>query len=465
MKKLFTLAAAVLASVAMMAQTITLSTADKSGNWYEVAGVGKVANKSGNAFSDSDMTCVGSTSYKTGSSYFTIQTYQEINSLILWARSTSNRTVSKVSVSDQLSSSAPSATNVEYTVVNEASETYAIVSNDCDNEFTMTFTNPVAADSYIQILMSGNVEIVAVTLVAGEITPSTDPVAVVTIAGPEAVYVGRKASFSATTDVKANAYQWLVNGTEQEGATTAKFDFTPDAEGNYAIVCKAKNDNNSDFVASAAINLVASIKQPAVQVDVTESTTWDWAKAGSATPEQTDETVPSKTQVFNFDDVLIDPSSDFNAAALMGIAQFANRGTYFQGTEISFNTTVPGYVAVTYSNTGGSRPYRHVEVNGTLSAAGSADQTMKNTEAFSVAAGIVTIKFYIPDADTPQARSGDVVGYSMGRISKIIFSTEPIATSISNTNANVKAVKIVRNGQLFIEKNGVVYNAQGAIVK
>ena len=90
---------------------------------------------------------------------------------------------------------------------------------------------------------------------------------------------------------------------------------------------------------------------------------------------------------------------------------------------------------------------------------------MKNTEAFSVAAGIVTIKFYIPDADTPQARSGDVVGYSMGRVSKIIFSTEPIATSISNTNANVKAVKVVRNGQLFIEKNGVLYNAQGAIVK
>ena len=42
---------------------------------------------------------------------------------------------------------------------------------------------------------------------------------------------------------------------------------------------------------------------------------------------------------------------------------------------------------------------------------------------------------------------------------------EPTPTAINNTNANVKAVKVVRNGQLFIEKNGVVYNAQGAIVK
>ena len=44
------------------------------------------------------------------------------------------------------------------------------------------------------------------------------------------------------------------------------------------------------------------------------------------------------------------------------------------------------------------------------------------------------------------------------------FEVDP-ASAISNTNANVKAVKVVRNGQLFIEKNGVVYNAQGAIVK
>ena len=41
----------------------------------------------------------------------------------------------------------------------------------------------------------------------------------------------------------------------------------------------------------------------------------------------------------------------------------------------------------------------------------------------------------------------------------------PTPTAINNTEAGVKAVKVVRNGQLFIEKNGVVYNAQGAIVK
>lgn len=42
---------------------------------------------------------------------------------------------------------------------------------------------------------------------------------------------------------------------------------------------------------------------------------------------------------------------------------------------------------------------------------------------------------------------------------------EPIPTGINNTEEAVKAVKVIRNGQLFIEKNGVLFNAQGAVVK
>ena len=39
------------------------------------------------------------------------------------------------------------------------------------------------------------------------------------------------------------------------------------------------------------------------------------------------------------------------------------------------------------------------------------------------------------------------------------------ATGIDNTAATVKAVKVVRDGQMFIEMNGVLYTLQGAIVK
>ena len=38
-------------------------------------------------------------------------------------------------------------------------------------------------------------------------------------------------------------------------------------------------------------------------------------------------------------------------------------------------------------------------------------------------------------------------------------------TAIDNTNAELKAVKVIENGQIFIIKNGVKYNAQGAVVR
>ena len=42
---------------------------------------------------------------------------------------------------------------------------------------------------------------------------------------------------------------------------------------------------------------------------------------------------------------------------------------------------------------------------------------------------------------------------------------DPLPTGINNAEEAVKTVKVIRNGQLFIEKNGVLYNAQGATVK
>ena len=42
---------------------------------------------------------------------------------------------------------------------------------------------------------------------------------------------------------------------------------------------------------------------------------------------------------------------------------------------------------------------------------------------------------------------------------------ERTATAINNTEAEVKAIKVIENGQFFIIKNGIKYNANGAIVK
>lgn len=48
---------------------------------------------------------------------------------------------------------------------------------------------------------------------------------------------------------------------------------------------------------------------------------------------------------------------------------------------------------------------------------------------------------------------------------KWFASLEEIATAINNTNVDAATVKTIENGQLIIIKNGVKYNAQGAVVK
>ena len=103
-----------------------------------------------------------------------------------------------------------------------------------------------------------------VILTISDAAPSTDPVATVTLDGPAEGFVGKEVSFSVTTDVKANAYKWYVDGAEQEGATAATFNFTPEAERTYRILAAAKNDYNSDFVQSEGLDFVATVKPAAV---------------------------------------------------------------------------------------------------------------------------------------------------------------------------------------------------------
>ena len=58
---------------------------------------------------------------------------------------------------------------------------------------------------------------------------------------------------------------------------------------------------------------------------------------------------------------------------------------------------------------------------------------------------------------------GDVLN-SYGRTIKVTLYPNG-ATGVDNITTDVKATKVLRNGQLLIEKNGKIYNATGAEVK
>ena len=474
MKKIFTLAAAVLASFSLWAETIVLSEVTPEENWYEVAGVGRISNKSGSAFSDPDMSCEGITGFKTGSSYFTIQTYAALNGIVVTAQSTSNRTIKAVSVAEELSKSAPSESNVEFELIG-SNESYAVPKNECGNEFTLNFKDGVAANSYIQIVFSGNAEIVAVEFNAGTVTPSTDPVATVTLSGGAEAYVGETVTVTATTDVKANAFQWLVNDAVQEGAEAAKFDFKADAAGTYNIVCKAKNDYNEDWVASAALAIVVTEKTVLEQVEISGSTVWDWTKASAQKEIKfTAETTPAKNaRVLLANVENINNDENFNSQALLFEGEYAVRdGKYCQGQLLQFKTTVAGTLEVEYSNTGNRKAAdgeeegkealrRFITVNGELVAGDAGSMESKSNTVVSnipVKAGDVAISALMPYGENPEAPQ-------YVRFFRVRFVAEGDATALINTDAEVKAVKRIVNGQLLIEKNGVLYNAQGNVVK
>ena len=171
-----------------------------------------------------------------------------------------------------------------------------------------------------------------------------------------------------------------------------------------------------------------TIIDPYAQADVTEAATWDWSKYGTTEIKLTAATTPAKGEDFLLSSIsnfgYDAPVADFgNAQQLILNTEYVVRsGSFMQGNSVKFNTTVGGTVKVYYSNTGGSRPYRHIWVNGTLSAEGSASTTMTETEEIPVAAGEVEIKAYIPDATNPEEKVGDVEGFAPIRIYKIEFT-------------------------------------------
>lgn len=304
--------------------------------------------------------------------------------------------------------------------------------NKTDHDIAVAVSIPSGANGFRVVRRAGtSTHVNSITLTLGSSTPSTDPVSSVTLAGPEAVYVGQTASYTASPDVKADAFKWTVDGIEQGGATSVLFEYSP-AVGTYAIQAFAKNEYNSDWVASNIINLVVSEKTELEQVPVTAATVWDWTKAGTGSIEWKDDTTPRKDK----DTVLlanvegINNNAEFNSQALRFAGQYPIRdGKYCQGPWISFKTTVAGYVQVEFSNTGSKDVARYVAINGVVNTTvGTLNTTKVESANIPVEAGDVVIE-----------GSFDPYESQYLRIYKITFSTDAPPAELSH-DATLKSL-------------------------
>lgn len=87
------------------------------------------------------------------------------------------------------------------------------------------------------------------------------------------------------------------------------------------------------------------------------------------------------------------------------------------------------------------------------------------TLTFTPAEGYIVMHCYVNETEIHQSAPGAPITFEMPAEDVTITTEFSLPTGIENAEEAVKAVKVVENGQMFILKGGVKYNAQGAIVK
>lgn len=193
---------------------------------------------------------------------------------------------------------------------------------------------------------------------------------------------------------------------------------------------------------------------------ISAATTWNWNGAADAAFGTLDQ---NAMIVLANADVTWD--AGFNALAIAGKLQHYYRDSkYAQGHELKFNTTIPGRVTVTFSNTGGkdiARAPRITDVNGSYAPTDEADgskNTTAKTYTHNVAAGDVLIAGFEMQAGTPA---------NMLRYYKVEFvPTYTIAYAanggsgtMTDANAYVAGEEVTLLANTFTPASGYVWSA------
>ena len=272
MKKLFTLAAALLASfsLSIMADTKIYTFDDDvalATDWNVTTNV-----PSGGTATCEITTSISSFPQETGSTnYLGLGYLNKSNIGIDITTTDSYENISEISI-DAIASDNSKPTIAAYIVTSEGDvEVFAAIGTKDGfgtggsgkwGKKTVTLATPVSGQLKIVTIASSSGKYAALDNISITYTPTaTDPIATVTIAGPTEAAVGYAATYTATTDQTATEYKWFVDGAEQTGATKKTFEFTPATKGaTYAIVCKARNDNNAtdEWIASNTINVTGT---------------------------------------------------------------------------------------------------------------------------------------------------------------------------------------------------------------
>ncbi len=239
MKKIFTIAAAMLASFTLMAQTAIFGpftvTPETNVKDQENAVNGGIAvlSKIFDSGGSNEVTIADQTFYKFSSSTavkctLSEGTFEEGDSIeVIVASNASSKKTTGVKLNNSIDvyGEVPGGEAAKFSYIVKAEDGIA-----GQNNFTVNRYN---SDSKFG----------TITVFRESVTPSTDPVSEVTVTGPTEGFVGIPVTLKAKTDKKADKIWW----TDKYGTTLseeAEFTFTPAAEGEVTYTAWAENEYN-----------------------------------------------------------------------------------------------------------------------------------------------------------------------------------------------------------------------------
>lgn len=280
-----------------------------------------------------------------------------------------------------------------------------------------------------------------------ELTVMTkNPVTACTIAGESNGYIGDPYTYTATA-ANATQYAWFVNGINAN-TNTAEFTYTPTAAGAYNIVCKARNDFNAaeEWIASNTIELTVT-KKVVIMED-----TYIWKKGSGYTG--------------CVENPNVDPNANkaeteltYSKASFTGVEKMDRPSS--ANTEVSLTFTAKeGLYIKSICTYGKLEEPEGAQIawdgkNWEPLAAYAEGQKSFEAPANTYPASF-TIKYVSASTST---------GGLYWRNALVSLGEKDEPTALNNTETEIKAVKVIRDGQLYIMYNGKIYNVQGAVVK
>lgn len=246
MKKFFTLVAAVMATLTMSAETVTMDLALAKGS-TPAPSIGE-ALLNGGAFDGNG--------YKMGSD----------GQFVGWNIAAAEQTFSAVSFNGYINTTSTDK-NWGFQFSTDGGTTWGdelLQANDGTKSYhniAVTVDIPEGANAIRIIRKAGTSTYVsAITLTLDNATPSTDPVESAEISGETACALGASVELTCNAP-KATTYQWYLGGAAIEGANAKKYTFTPTAAGEFSFTCAASNVYNLSPVVAEAF--VVTVVDPA----------------------------------------------------------------------------------------------------------------------------------------------------------------------------------------------------------